>query len=624
MNNIFDVIVVGGGHSGLEAARVASILKVKTAIITSSLDTICKPSCNPNIGGTAKGHIVKEIDALGGVQGLLADKAGIQFKMLNKSKGPAIWSPRAQIDRDLYSIVARKELENIENLTIIKQTVCEITLTKNNIVKSCKTIENEEFFAKKIILCCGTFLNGKIFIGQDYIWAGRFGEDSVKKISDLLESNGLKKGRLKTGTPPRIHKNFINYSKLHIEKGDEFPLPFSHKTNQVVNKIVCYSTDTNSTTHNILRKGFDESPMFTGLIKGIGPRYCPSIEDKINRFAERDSHKILLEPEGLNTNSVYVNGFSTSLPKDIQLEGLRTIKGLEECNILRYGYAIEYDYFYPDQLNFTLESKVINGLYLAGQINGTSGYEEAACQGLIAGINASLAVQGKEPLKLKRNEAYIGVLIDDLVNKSTDEPYRMFTSLAEYRLLLRQDNAMERLSKYGADLGLISQEVYEKVLTEKKYLDRAFEEAKYTKLKANEVNDYLNEVNETILKETTSIYALSKRGNVKLEKLLSLIKDKELPENLKEVKNIHNLIEKLEVEIKYDGYIKKQQNEVAYFLENENKRIPENFDYDMIKSLSTEAKIKLKKIRPTSIGQASRISGVSATDISIISIYMRL
>ena len=624
MNNIFDVIVVGGGHSGLEAARVASILKVKTAIITSSLDTICEPSCNPNIGGTAKGHIVKEIDALGGVQGLLADKAGIQFKMLNKSKGPAIWSPRAQIDRDLYSIVARKELENIENLTIIKQTVCEITLTKNNIVKSCKTIENEEFFAKKIILCCGTFLNGKIFIGQDYIWAGRFGEDSVKKISDLLESNGLKKGRLKTGTPPRIHKNFINYSKLHIEKGDEFPLPFSHKTNQVVNKIVCYSTDTNSTTHNILRKGFDESPMFTGLIKGIGPRYCPSIEDKINRFAERDSHKILLEPEGLNTNSVYVNGFSTSLPKDIQLEGLRTIKGLEECNILRYGYAIEYDYFYPDQLNFTLESKVINGLYLAGQINGTSGYEEAACQGLIAGINASLAVQGKEPLKLKRNEAYIGVLIDDLVNKSTDEPYRMFTSLAEYRLLLRQDNAMERLSKYGADLGLISQEVYEKVLTEKKYLDRAFEEAKYTKLKANEVNDYLNEVNETILKETTSIYALSKRGNVKLEKLLSLIKDKELPENLKEVKNIHNLIEKLEVEIKYDGYIKKQQNEVAYFLENENKRIPENFDYDMIKSLSTEAKIKLKKIRPTSIGQASRISGVSATDISIISIYMRL
>ena len=624
MNNIFDVIVVGGGHSGLEAARVASILKVKTAIITSSLDTICEPSCNPNIGGTAKGHIVKEIDALGGVQGLLADKAGIQFKMLNKSKGPAIWSPRAQIDRDLYSIVARKELENIENLTIIKQTVCEITLTKNNIVKSCKTIENEEFFAKKIILCCGTFLNGKIFIGQDCIWAGRFGEDSVKKISDLLESNGLKKGRLKTGTPPRIHKNFINYSKLHIEKGDEFPLPFSHKTNQVVNKIVCYSTDTNSTTHNILRKGFDESPMFTGLIKGIGPRYCPSIEDKINRFAERDSHKILLEPEGLNTNSVYVNGFSTSLPKDIQLEGLRTINGLEECNILRYGYAIEYDYFYPDQLNFTLESKVIKGLYLAGQINGTSGYEEAACQGLIAGINASLAVQGKEPLKLKRNEAYIGVLIDDLVNKSTDEPYRMFTSLAEYRLLLRQDNAMERLSKYGADLGLISQEVYEKVLTEKKYLDRAFEEAKYTKLKANEVNDYLNEVNETILKETTSIYALSKRGNVKLEKLLSLIKDKELPENLKEVKNIHNLIEKLEVEIKYDGYIKKQQNEVAYFLENENKRIPENFDYDMIKSLSTEAKIKLKKIRPTSIGQASRISGVSATDISIISIYMRL
>ncbi|MBQ6268555.1 MAG: tRNA uridine-5-carboxymethylaminomethyl(34) synthesis enzyme MnmG [Bacteroidetes bacterium] len=622
MDNVFDVIIVGGGHAGLEAARSAAMLNVKTAIITSNLDTICVPSCNPNIGGTAKGHIVKEIDALGGIQGLIADKAGLQFKMLNKSKGPAIWSPRAQIDKDLYPIIAKHELEITKNLTIIQQTVSEIIVTKNNEVRGCKTLENEEFAAKKIVLCCGTFLNGKIFIGQEAVWAGRFNEPSVRKISDLLEANGLKKGRLKTGTPPRIDKNSIDYSKLVIEKGDVYPVPFSFRTEKVENKIVCHSTMTNLTTHDVLRKGFAESPMFTGLIKGIGPRYCPSIEDKINRFADRDGHKILLEPEGLNTDSVYVNGFSTSLPKEIQLEGLHTISGLENCKIIRYGYAIEYDYFYPNQLNYSLESKVISGLYIAGQLNGTSGYEEAACQGLIAGINAGLSIRDKEPLHLKRNEAYIGVLIDDLVNKSTDEPYRMFTSLAEYRLLLRQDNAMERLSKYGAELGLIPERVYEKVLRDKNNVENAFEETKSVKLRANEVNGYLKEIQDSLVTETTSIYALTKRGNVKIKNLLDLANN--LPENLSIIKASPELLEKLETAIKYEGYIIKQKNEVAYFLENEDKRIPDNFDYDTLNSLSTEARIKLKQIRPKSIGQASRISGVSATDISIISIYLRL
>lgn len=621
MNNKFDIIVVGGGHAGLEAAAVAARLGACTALVTSSFKTICKPSCNPNIGGTAKGHLVKEIDALSGAMGVLADKAGLQFKMLNRSKGPAIWSPRAQIDKDLYPLVAKNYLESLENLTLIEQTASEI-LVKENKVFGCKTLENETLLASCVILCSGTFLNGKIFIGREAIKAGRADEPAVEHISDLLEANGIKKSRLKTGTPPRIHKDSINYDKVKIEKGDDVPLPFSYKTEKVENKIVCFSSETTEETHNILRTGFDQSPMFTGLIKGTGPRYCPSIEDKINRFSERNSHKILLEPEGLNTNSIYVNGFSTSLPKEVQIAGLRSIAGLENCEIIRYGYAIEYDYFFPNQLKYSLESKAIAGLYFAGQVNGTSGYEEAAGQGMIAGINAVLSLRDCEPIQLKRNEAYIGVLIDDLVNKSTDEPYRMFTSLAEYRLLLRQDNAMERLAGYAANLDLISQELYEKILWKKNTVEQAFEETKNIKLKAKEINSYLEELNDSLITDTTSVYALSKRGKVRLEHLLN--KFERLPKNLANVKNDAELIEKLEIALKYEGYILKQQNEVAYFLENENKRIPENFDYDAIQSISTEARMKLKQIRPISLGQAARISGISATDISMISVYMRL
>ena len=623
MKNKFDVIVVGAGHSGLEAANVAARMGMDTALLTISVSTICKPSCNPNIGGTAKGHLVKEIDALGGAMGILADKAGIQFKMLNKSKGAAIWSPRAQIDKDLYPIIAYNfllELAKTNNLTIIEDTVTEILLDERNKVKGCKTKRNEILYAKVVILCAGTFLNGKMFTGQEITYGGRLGEPTVDKISDLLSSNGLKKGRLKTGTPPRIHKDFIDYSKIEIAAGDENPLPFSYQTEKVVNQIVCYATDTNIQTHEILRTGFEQSPMFTGLIEGVGPRYCPSIEDKINRFSHRNSHKILLEPEGLNTDSIYVNGYSTSLPVDVQIKGLRSIKGLENCKLLNAGYAIEYDYFFPNQLKFTLESKAIENLFLAGQVNGTSGYEEAASQGLLAGINAALKIKDLEPFSLKRSEAYIGVLVDDLVNKSTDEPYRMFTSLAEYRLLLRQDNADERLAKYGFQFGLIPTWYYEKILQRQEILANAFEEAKNVKLKSDTVNNYLLCIDETPITDSTSINLLVRRGKVELSRILDLAEN--LSENLEKVKSSSELVWKLDVEIKYEGYIIKQKREVEYFLENENKRIPENFNYDELNSLSAEARQKLKDIRPASIGQASRISGVSATDIAVIAFYL--
>jgi tRNA uridine 5-carboxymethylaminomethyl modification enzyme len=620
MINIFDVIVIGGGHAGIEASIAASKMGMNTALLSMDLNAVGRPSCNPSIGGSAKGHLVKEIDALGGVMGILADKAGLHFKILNKSKGPAIWSPRAQIDKDLYPRYALQLLLNTPNLTLIQGTATEILIDKDK-VKGIITDRNETLQCKSVILCAGTFLNGLLYTGKDITKGGRVGEKTSEKISDLLESYGFERGRLKTGTPPRISANSLDYSKLNIEHGDDNPEPFSFKTPSVKNTLVCYGTDTSVKTHDILKSGFKDSPMFTGMIHGTGPRYCPSIEDKINRFSDKSSHKILLEPEGLNTNSIYVNGFSTSLPKDVQVEGVRSIIGLEKAEFMRYGYAVEYDFFFPYQLKFTLETKAISGLYFAGQINGTSGYEEAASQGLIAGINAALKIQEKPVFVLKRNEAYIGVLIDDLVNKNTEEPYRIFTSLAEYRLILRQDNADQRLMKYANQFGLISDYDFNNINDHINLINDSFNILKNIKIKADIANKYLQSVSESDIESTTDIYNLTKRSNVKLHQLLSLANT----DNYKILLLLKNkkAIEQLQIEIKYEGYISRQNRDIQYFLDNESKMIPEKFDYNKLTSLSKEGREKLIKIKPASLGQASRISGVSAADISIISLYLK-
>lgn len=619
MKNNYDIIVIGGGHAGIEASAAASKMGMKTLLITMSKSTIGKPSCNPSIGGTAKGHLVKEIDALGGAMGLLADRGGIQFKMLNSSKGPAVRSPRAQIDKDYYPIVALNFLESLHNLTIIEGKVWEI-LIENYKVVGVQLDEGTKIKAKAVILTTGTFLNGLMWVGMESTKGGRYGEPPSDNLSDKLKEFGFEVGRLKTGTPPRIHKDSIDYSKLGLHPGDENPQPFSFRTEKVSNKVMCYATETNEQVHNVLREGFSRSPLFVGLIEGVGPRYCPSIEDKVDRFRDKNKHKIVLEPEGLNTDSIYVNGFSTSLPKDIQEKGLRLIPGLKNSKILRYGYAIEYDYFNPYQLRHTLETKLVEGLYFAGQINGTSGYEEAAAQGLMAGINATLKIQDKDPIILKRNEAYISVLIDDLVNKEHEEPYRIFTSNAEYRLILRQDNAYYRLSKYGHQLGLITDEEYEKFEKEYELIKNGIEELKEIKLRPNEINGYLESIEENIIIETTDVYTLAKRGSVSLASLLDRVVENGI---INEIKQNKNLINQIETEIKYEGYIKRQMKEIEYFLQNENKIIPDNFDYTKVHSLSNEAKAKLQKIKPRSLGQATRIQGVSATDISILSLYLK-
>ncbi len=619
IENSFDIIVIGAGHAGIEACTSASKMGMKTALLTMSLQNMGKPSCNPSIGGSAKGHLVKEIDALGGEMGFLADKAGIQFKMLNKSKGPAIWSPRCQIDKDLYPIYAKQTLVRQSNLILIIGTAEEV-LVKEDKVYGIRTTDNEIIYTKALILCAGTFLNGVMHTGENKTIGGRIGEPASNKISDMLANYGIEKGRLKTGTPPRILKQSIDFSKVGYADYDEFPTPFSHKSDRVKNIITCYETETNLNTHEILREGFDRSPMFTGRIQGAGPRYCPSIEDKIDRFAERDSHKILLEPEGLKTDSIYVNGFSTSLPEDIQEKGMKTIAGLEKAKIIKKGYAVEYDFFFPYQLQFTLETKAIEGLYFAGQINGTSGYEEAAAQGLVAGINAALKIKEQEPLVLKRSEAYIGVLIDDLVNKSTEEPYRIFTSLAEYRLLLRQDNADERLSKYGYKFGLIDEITYNKVENKVNKIYSTIDKMKTIKPEVNNVNEYFENINESLIDKKLDLYNLSKRSKTDIKTMLSL---ESIKNNFLDVIEKVEIIDKIQLEIKYEGYIQRQLKDIKHFAENEEKIIPKNFDFNKVTSLSREAREKLNKIRPGSLGQASRISGVSAADVSVLSIFLR-
>jgi tRNA uridine 5-carboxymethylaminomethyl modification enzyme len=614
----YDVLVIGGGHAGIEASIAAAKMGQCVGLISMDTNTIGRLSCNPSIGGSAKGHLAKEIDGLGGVMGRIADASGIQFKMLNTSKGPAVWSPRSQNDKDLYPLVAQNLLLSTPNLEIISETVVEI-LVSGGKVSGVRTASNEVINARAVILCSGTFLNAVMWTGTECTKGGRVGEPPAEKISDLLSSLGLEKGRLKTGTPPRIDRKSIDVRRFEPHNGDENPVPFSIHTYSVRNQLSCFATHTTSRTHEILEGGFSRSPMFTGLITGAGPRYCPSIEDKIYRFADKDSHTIVLEPEGLSSNTLYVNGFSTSLPTDIQDAGMRSIPGLEEATILRYGYAVEYDFFFPYQLTFGLQSKALDGLFFAGQVNGTSGYEEAASQGLIAGINAALYVRGEGNFTLQRSEAYIGVMIDDLVNKNTEEPYRIFTSLAEYRLLLRIDTVYDRLLPHGNKLGLIPNHIVSRYDILQRRTNELVQATQGTKVGVNEINKMLTEVGETPITEPTSAMNILRRPKVSIEVLLPMLEGVE-QSVYREHKDVAHRVDTM---VKYEGYIEKLHRDVERFAEQEQQVIPPSFSYLGIKSLSTEGREKLERIRPGSLGQASRIPGVSASDISILSLYLR-
>ncbi len=618
INEIYDVIVVGAGHAGCEAAAAAANLGSKTLLVTMNMQTIGQMSCNPAMGGIAKGQIVREIDAMGGYSGIVADKSAIQFKMLNLSKGPAMWSPRTQNDRMMFAEEWRIALENTPNIDFFQDMVKSLII-ENNKVAGVVTSLGIQFKAKSVVLTNGTFLNGLIHVGDKQLGGGRMGEPRAFGITEQLVSLGFEAGRMKTGTPPRVDGRSLDYSKMEEQKGDENPGKFSYLDSPKLQKqLSCHIVYTNETVHEVLREGFDRSPMFNGTIQSLGPRYCPSIEDKINRFAERNRHQLFVEPEGWRTVEIYVNGFSSSLPEEVQVKAMKHIPGFENVKVFRPGYAIEYDYFPPTQLNHTLETKLIENLYFAGQINGTTGYEEAAGQGLIAGINAHNKVHGKDEFILNRDEAYIGVLIDDLIIKGTEEPYRMFTSRAEYRLLLRQDNADIRLTEKAYNLGLAKEERLRKV--EEKIAKSNELEAflKDTSLKPGVINPVLESIESSPVDQAYRAAQILTRPNMTLEKLEEIDFIKLGTENYSdEVK------EQAEINVKYRGYIEKEKENVSKLLRLETIQIPEDFDYNTLKSLSAEAKQKFMKIRPKTIAQAGRISGVSPADINVLLIYLK-
>lgn len=615
----YDVIVVGAGHAGCEAAAAAANMGSKVLLVTMNLQTIGQMSCNPAMGGIAKGQIVREIDALGGYSGIISDKSAIQFKMLNKSKGPAMWSPRTQNDRMRFAEEWRLALENTPNVDFYQEMVSGL-LTEENTVIGVTTSLGLSIYAKSVILTNGTFLNGLIHIGDKQLGGGRAGEKAATGITEQLLSFGFESGRMKTGTPPRVDGRSLDYSKMIPQPGDVTPEKFSYTpTKKLAYQRDCHMTHTSNLVHDLLREGFDRSPMFNGRIKSIGPRYCPSIEDKINRFADKDSHQLFVEPEGWDTVEVYVNGFSTSLPEDVQFKALRSVVGFEQVKFFRPGYAIEYDYFPPTQLKHTLETKLIENLYFAGQINGTTGYEEAASQGLMAGINAHQKINEKNAIILQRDEAYIGVLIDDLITKGTEEPYRMFTSRAEYRTLLRQDNADLRLTPKGYAIGLAKEERLRRMEEKLEKSEKFIQFFRETSVLPEDINPILESINSSTVNQSDKMFKSFSRPNVTMDHMLTL------PSVSSFVQEHHldnEILEQAEVQVKYAGYIAKEKNNADKLHRLENVKIPNNFDYSNLKSLSTEARQKLTKIKPITISQASRISGVSPSDISVLLVYL--